>query len=79
MNIRKNSLKTESDQNLVMSEIEINTKYTSAKTCKIKSENQVKGKVKVKTINKQYLSYECSCLVAMLAPAEHNRGATLAF
>jgi hypothetical protein len=32
-------------------------KYTAAKTRTIKSENQVKGKVKAKTINKQYLPY----------------------
>jgi hypothetical protein len=32
-------------------------KYTAAKTCKIKSENQVKGNVKGKIITKQYLPY----------------------
>jgi hypothetical protein len=37
-------------QNLVLNEIaEKHFKHTAAKTCNIKSENQVKGKVKAKT------------------------------
>jgi hypothetical protein len=41
-----------------MNEIaEKHLKYTATKTCKIKSENQMKGKVKAKTITKQYLPY----------------------
>jgi hypothetical protein len=41
-----------------MNEIaEKHCKYPAAKTCKIKSENQVKGKVRTKTITKQYLPY----------------------
>jgi hypothetical protein len=43
-------------QNLAMNGIaEKHFKYTATKTCKIKSENQMKGKVKTKTITKQYL------------------------
>jgi hypothetical protein len=41
-----------------MNEIaEKHCKYPATKTCKIKSENQVKGKVRTKTITKQYLPY----------------------
>jgi hypothetical protein len=51
MNIRKNDLKTESDKTLFLMKYlaEKHFKHIAAKTCKIKSENQVKGKVKAKT------------------------------
>jgi hypothetical protein len=51
MNIRKNDLKTETDKTFALNEIaEKHFKYTAAKTRKIKSENQAKGKVRAITI-----------------------------
>jgi hypothetical protein len=48
MNSRKNALKTKSDMNEIA---EKHFKCTAAKTCKkTKSENQMKGKVKAKSI-----------------------------
>jgi hypothetical protein len=47
MNGRKNALKRESDKTLGM--------HRAVKTCKnTMSENQIKGKVKIKTITKKY-------------------------
>jgi hypothetical protein len=49
-------------------------KYTTAKTCKIKSENQVKGKVRAKTITKKYLPYlQLETLFKMSAVISNTR------
>jgi hypothetical protein len=49
MNIRKNDFKTDSNKTLFSMKYPKNTLNTAAKTCKIKSENQVKAKVKATT------------------------------
>jgi hypothetical protein len=51
MNSRKNALKTESDMNEIAEKHFFFFKCTAEKTCKkTKSENQMKGKVKAKSV-----------------------------